>query len=111
MIHPQGLLAFGAQQDLPITEGATVQVDQDAECSALIEEPVEMVRSDLTALVAGGRPETLKPLRQVGLVLGLKDERSERRRTEIWQRVRSGDAGWRQNQVVTGLVLVRLSGP
>jgi len=48
VIHPQRLLHVGAQQDLSITEGATVQIHQEADGSALIEVPIKLVWSDLS---------------------------------------------------------------
>lgn len=47
VIHPQRFLHVGAQKDFPITDGATVQVHQEANSSALIEVPIKLVRSDL----------------------------------------------------------------
>lgn len=50
VIHPERLLHVGAQQDFSVTDGATVQVHQEADSSALIEVPIKLVWSDLRSI-------------------------------------------------------------
>lgn len=58
VIHPQRLLHVGAQQDLSITEGATVQVQHEANSSALMEVPLKLVWRDFSTFCSDREQDT-----------------------------------------------------
>lgn len=47
VVHPQRLLHEGAQQQLPVADGVAGQVLLDADGSAFVEVPVEIIWSDV----------------------------------------------------------------
>lgn len=101
MVHPQRLLHEGAKQHFAVTYGARLYVHHEAKGSVSVVVPLKVVRSDLCTTARSCGPETLKPLRQVDLILRQQDQRFERRSAQISGRESGTDhSGGRQHNVV-----------